>query len=220
MSKWDEKYSNKADVFSSTENWKKEVSLAIKKANIQPNDNVLDLGCNSGKLMVYLAEEMHLGGVTYFGVDPNVCGLEKLLERPERKQFCHVCVQPSLDGFKDYEGELFDKVFFIHAINQVEDIEQLLLDLWKKTKKGGEVIVITHNPYWGHIKQALSFYKAYKPDTTMVRNPTLDQMKTMFYEHGFQFVEGEYFDSIESVKKDWLAKLIGNRVYLKVRKPL
>lgn len=187
VTKWGSKYAKKADVFASTPYWKREAAEVVKIFKTYASKTsgaVLDLGCNTGRFISILKEGAGDNGNTVYGVDVNIHGLRVAKER-----------HPDCQFFETPEGITEEVGFtaFIHTINQVEDLDKLMDTVWDKMKAGGVIVVVTHNPLPSRLRKPLNLFNGYKPDSTMVREPTRGELKQLMYEYGFQCKQAYYF---------------------------
>jgi ubiquinone/menaquinone biosynthesis C-methylase UbiE len=108
----------------------------ISGANIEPDDNILDIGCGTGTLVVNLKRQY--GSAQVVGLDPDPKALRRARIKAERAS-----VSVQLDqGFADqlpYEKESFDHVFssfmFHHLSGQ--ERENMLREVLRVLKPDG-----------------------------------------------------------------------------------
>lgn len=174
-----EKYARKADAFASTLHWQQEAQCVYRE--LGEYGKVLDLGCNTGRFI-----EMFSKGNRWVGMDVNPHALEVAASRLPDHQFI------DFEGLRATPSEEFDAVAFIHAINQVQDLDPLMSEVWRVMKRGARIVVMTHNPLYSLKFLFKNLVNGYRPDPTMVREPRLGQLVQLMYEQGFQKVSADY----------------------------
>jgi SAM-dependent methyltransferase len=180
--KWGHKYARKADVFATTPWWKAEAREVLSHIPY-PVTEVMDLGCNTGRF-IGLCKTGLDEGVNYYGVDVNPAALTIAAQRHTDCSFYRTpSLVPDGIGF----------VAFIHTINQVEDLDTLLGGVWDRMTPGAKIVVVTHNPLPARLRKPLNLFNGYKPDATMVREPTMGELKQLMYENGFRCEQAYYF---------------------------
>jgi alkylated DNA repair protein alkB family protein 8 len=117
--------------------------LEFVKDFVKKGDKVLDFGCGNGRLLELLADKEF----EYFGVDVS----EKLIEIAKNKyQKENTAFQKisSVEKKIPFENEFFDAIYSIavfHHIPSKNYREELVKELYKKTKIGGIIIVTVWN---------------------------------------------------------------------------
>ena len=108
----------------------------ISGANIEPDHNILDIGCGTGTLVVNLKRQF--GSAQVVGLDPDPKAL-----RRARIKAARAAVSVQLDqGFADqlpYENESFDRIFssfMFHHLNKQER-ENMLREVLRILKPAG-----------------------------------------------------------------------------------
>lgn len=174
---WGLTYAHKADAFASTPWWLKEAGIAVEATrDLPPESVVVDYGCNTGRF-ISLCKKVS-SNLKYVGIDPNIEGLKILLER-------HPDVVVTHDA-KYQSDSSADLVACIHAINQMDDAEHELSEMWRILKPGGKIVVITHNPWYSrYVKGPTNLFNAYKGDPTIKREPTRGELQQMLWDAGF-----------------------------------
>lgn len=180
--KWGEKYARKADAFAATEHWKEEAKAALF-LTYGWFGTIVDLGCNTGRLIELARKNGHEN--TFVGVDVNEAALPIAEERLPDVQFYH--------SIASLPRESVDAVLCMHTINQIEDRETVIRDVWNTLDRRGLFVVVTHNPrhqwkYWLRNR-----FNGYRPDETISWEPTLGELKQEMYEHGFRTTHAVYF---------------------------
>jgi cyclopropane fatty-acyl-phospholipid synthase-like methyltransferase len=133
---WDEIFKNKGKVFAEPHENIPDVcqELKIRKAN-----NVLDLGCGSGRHIVYLAKN----GFSVFGLDNSPEGLaiaNKWLneEGVSADLQLHDMIAPL-----PYETDFFDAVISVQVIHhgKMATIRKVIKEIERVLKKGGYIFI-------------------------------------------------------------------------------
>jgi ubiquinone/menaquinone biosynthesis C-methylase UbiE len=178
MSKWGEKYARKADAFASTRAWREEAAIIIKRMDFR-GKILLDFACNTGKFFQEVDRmSKNFAFKEYIGVDINADALTKAY----RTVFLH---PKYFTNTHVLESESVHYVVFMHAINQVEDLDATLQELWRVLKRGGLIAVVTHNPWHFRFFGFRNWFNGYKPDPTIIREPTKGELKQIMWDNGF-----------------------------------
>lgn len=224
-SKWDKRYSEKADKFASTEHWQKEAMMVqqmelggrkgIIASKLTPL-TVLDLGCNTGAFLDVLFRSGATGHIEYIGIDPNREALDELTLRRGSIPLRDGTVGTSMET---QPSNSVDVVVCLHAINQMEDWDKELEHVYRVLKPKGKLIIITHNVWWGKARRLQTILSSYTSDNTMVREPTKTQVvRKLKQDIGLKVTYAKYFDSVENPRQDWIASVLGNRLMVVAEK--
>jgi 2-polyprenyl-3-methyl-5-hydroxy-6-metoxy-1,4-benzoquinol methylase len=118
-------------------------SLADTIRDIKPK-RVLDLGCGSGGLSIWLAK---VCGCTVVGLDRSFAAIEFARERAEKQGLCEK-VSFEVASFEDIKklAGSFDMVVSIDALPFAKDECSVLTDLHQCLNKGGQLVFTTRAP--------------------------------------------------------------------------
>ena len=104
---------------------------------------ILDVGCGTGKLALFIAEQMHLEECVVIGIDTDASKVEKARERALRMREGRVVrfeVQSATQTrFKDGS---FDAVVSLKALHEISDADAALREAFRVLRSGGSIFVI------------------------------------------------------------------------------
>lgn len=134
---------------------KKEIWPEIRtRANrLKAGDRVLDLGCGNGRLLEALKET----AVDYLGVDSSPALISLARQNYPDKQF----VVSDLLNIQEIPDGQFDYIFCLAVLQHLPGVrrrEQALLEMTKKLKPQGEIIISNWN-LWAHKKHRQQLFK-------------------------------------------------------------
>ncbi|MFH4511539.1 class I SAM-dependent methyltransferase [Vibrio alginolyticus] len=118
-------------------------SLAETIRDLKPK-RILDLGCGSGGLSVWLAKEF---GCTVVGLDRSFAAIQFARERTEKQGLCEkVSFEvASFDDIKKLEGN-FDMVVSIDVLPFASDEYSVLTEIYEHLNNGGQLFFTTRAP--------------------------------------------------------------------------
>ena len=168
-------YQQKLIGFNNTPKYKREMSFLTTLVNPQKTDKILDYGCGTGTMMDDMREE---DGPTVYGYD-----VQYYIEEPD-------CFW--------WRQELtfqFNKVYFMHSIAHIPDIEQKLIKLKEEfLLPNSQVYVLTPNASWMTAKNNPD----YIPDPTVVEQFTPKSLEDLFIRCGFKIeILGQFGEELE-----------------------
>ncbi|MFO7263493.1 MAG: bifunctional demethylmenaquinone methyltransferase/2-methoxy-6-polyprenyl-1,4-benzoquinol methylase [Bacillaceae bacterium G1] len=133
--------------------------FAMKKMHLRPGDKALDLCCGTGDWTISLARVV--------GPEGHVYGLDfspKMLEIGQKKvQEADVADRVTLvegNAMKlPFPDDTFDAVTIGFALRNVPDVKQVLKEMVRVTKPGGQVVSLElSHPTWPVFRQVYWFY--------------------------------------------------------------
>ncbi|HEY59916.1 MAG TPA: class I SAM-dependent methyltransferase [Anaerolineae bacterium] len=122
------------------------IRRVVREMNIQPQDEILDLGCGSGRNICLMAN--------YFSSQGRALGLDigaEMLEQSQKrcKKYPNVTIKNQrIDELLQYENE-FDKVFIsfvLHGFIQEKRL-QIIDNAQRALRPGGEFIILDYNEF-------------------------------------------------------------------------
>lgn len=201
MFKWDEKYARKADAFACTETWQAEANHILNLPQFPKKGVVLDFACNTGRFLeLCVSTNLAIKGL---GVDVNTEGLAIA-----NKRMPEFTWETDLSSVED---ESVDYVVFLHGINQVEDLDRTLSEIWRVMKQGAYITVTTHNPTHFKVFGLRNLFNGYLSDVTIKREPYRGQLKQMMWDNGFICKDTYWFGTT-------LVPFLKNRIVFNGRK--
>lgn len=155
-------YKEKLKQFNSTPKYKTEIDFLLKLIQPKEREKILDYGCGLGNLVHKIRNEFNS---ECFGYDVN-----NYRENDDEYLF------KSNYFFK------FDKVYFMHSIAHVPEIEQKLLDLKLLLNPDAKIYVITPNKCY--LDCLLNV--VYAPDPTVIKHRYMHEWIDVFESAGFE----------------------------------
>ena len=169
MNKYNQEYKAKLKQFNSTEKYKNELCFLGKLMLCRKGEKVLDYGCGLGTAVNYIREEYD---ADCFGYD--------------------VVNYREVDDVSLYRSQYFfkfNKVFFLHSIAHVPEIDRKLYDLKELLLPEAKIYVITLNKLWiEHINTP-----EYKPDLTVINHFYPIELEELFKNAGFKIITSGQF---------------------------
>ena len=117
---------------------KKIIPDVISKLNLQPEDNLLDIGCGPGTLLIPLSKVVEM-----------VCGIdnEAVIQRIEKKYKDKGNITTISGNFLEIESQqlkLYSKIVIysvVHYLSSQDELFQFLLKALKLLKPGGRMLI-------------------------------------------------------------------------------
>lgn len=163
-------YKDKLIQFNGTEKYKKEMEFLLAVLNPLSDEKILDYGCGLGRMVWKLRKQYD---ALAFGFDVNNF-------REQDDQFL----------FRDSFYFPFDKIYFMHSIAHIPDIENVLSRLlsWA-VKPTSEIVVITPNSDWLNINKSPD----YIPDPTVNQHQNIHTLEKLFVDLGCKtIIRGQF----------------------------
>jgi len=181
-------YKEKLVQFNSTDKYLEEMEFMINNIDPHKKDNILDYGCGAGTMVKHILKNFE--DSKCFGFD-----VQNLRMGEDSKESFL---------FRDSFHFQMNKIYFMHSIAHIEDIDRILKDLHETfLMEGGEVFVLTPNK--AYLDKCDS--EGYKPDDTVIRHFDQYDLMKLFYSSGYDVKEiGQLGESIDNEQE---------RVYLK-----
>lgn len=128
-------------------------------AKLQPNDNVLEVGCGSGLLMGLVKErfpDLNLDGLEPFG--DGFTQLDSFQKHPIVKELNIV-----RSGYEAYETKKkYDLIYLVNVFEHLQDWRDFITFVTKKLSEKGRCIILCPNygfPYESHFRLPVIFNK-------------------------------------------------------------
>ena len=173
-------YADKLKGFNSTTKYRKELYFLEYILNPNKGDVILDYGCGIGTAVYYF----RLMEYDVWGYD----------------RFNYV----SRKHIRNEYNFKFNKVYFMHSLAHIEDLETKLDKLKWLLQPGAEITVITPNLDWLKAKGA----KNYKPDTTVIQHFDMNSLKKVFTDNGFSLILcGQFGENINGFNERLFIKV-------------
>jgi ubiquinone/menaquinone biosynthesis C-methylase UbiE len=126
---------------------------AIQRLELRPGENVLEVGCGTGRNLSYLQDAIGPSG-QIFGVDLS----EKMLARSralcERKRWNNVTLART-DALVYRAPRLVDAVLFSLSYSVMQNRERILDHIWSQLRAGGRVVIVDGKTMLGIVGRLL-----------------------------------------------------------------
>ena len=136
MPDWDEIFTERGRVFT---NQHSDIERIIKMIKDNNGSRILDLGCGSGRHVVYLTKQ----GFDVYGFDASPKALNMAQEWLKEKSLTANLCEHKMENEFPYEDNFFDAVISIQVIhhNLMRDIRKTISEIERVLKQGGVLFV-------------------------------------------------------------------------------
>ena len=136
MKQWNEIFKEKGKVFTEVQEDMPKVLKILKRNNVQ---KILDLGCGSGRHLVYLVKN----GFDVYGFDIAEKGLEIAKQWLKENNLSADFKAGSLYERLPYQDNFFEAIISTQAINHglIEDIRMAIKEIERVLKSGGLIFI-------------------------------------------------------------------------------
>ena len=118
----------------------KEKVFKIISKEIENDGRVLDTGCGSCDLIIYLAKQK---GVNAVGVDMNNTAFKEALEKVDKKAKRRIkCIKGDAGNLKGFEKESFSSIISLYSLHEFSSPSRVLKECMRVLKKQGKLIVV------------------------------------------------------------------------------
>jgi len=119
--------------------------LMLEKIRFRPNISVLDVGCGTGFPLLELSQRFGLS-CRFYGIDCWVGAVKRLKKKIEAYGLKNVSVVQGDAADMPFENDYFDLVVSNLGINNFNDFDRVLNELYRVTKPGGRLAFTTNPP--------------------------------------------------------------------------
>ena len=112
---------------------------AIRKLNVQPNEQILEVGVGTG-----LALPMYPRHCRIVGIDLSEGMLAKAKERAQAHRLTHVQLQRMDAGAMEFGDDSFDTVVAAYVVTAVPDYRKVVNEMIRVCRPGGRIIMLNH----------------------------------------------------------------------------
>lgn len=163
-----EAYKKKLSDFNNTVKYVEERGMLISLLDLNAGDKVLDYGCGLGRNVHYVNDLAM--GAKCFGYD-----------------YYNLVEEVNDHLFRQSYHFKFDKVFFMHSLAHIPDVEGKLMFLRETMLNPSAIIsVITPNKDWLSLIERAKDYVA---DETVICHFTQQELERLFVHSGFKVLE-------------------------------
>jgi len=136
MPEWDEIFREKGHVFVEPHPQMERLVGAFQARKVK---RVLDLGCGTGRHIIFLAEH----GFQMFGTDASKQAIELAQEWLDEKDLKATLVEHRMEDLFPYEGSFFDAIISVQVIhhNLISDILKTVGEIERILRKGGMLFI-------------------------------------------------------------------------------
>lgn len=177
---------------------------------LRPNAHVLDLGCNTGNLSLYMARQ----GCKVYGIDIARNAVESAKISGKFYKIDNVCFESTDFGAWD-KPEVFDFILCNHVIEHIESDRLWLQKIFMSLKRGGKLVLITPSVYSSFFLINKLFLGRCKFDKEVghLRRYSLREITNLVTETGFTITRTVFLDGI---LRDWFVVCKPLRVFNRI----
>lgn len=152
---WNEIFKHKGKVFSEPHD---SMASIAKQLNRQKAKNILDLGCGSGRHVVYFARK----GFSVTGLDNSQVGIEIARQWLAEEGLSADLRLQNMEEELPYEDAFFDAVISVQAIHhaRVVTIRKIVSEIWRVLRQGGFLFITVPT-----LRNQASTFKQIEPNT-------------------------------------------------------
>jgi 2-polyprenyl-3-methyl-5-hydroxy-6-metoxy-1,4-benzoquinol methylase len=168
------------------------------RSYLRPNSDVLDLGCNTGNLSLFMA----LHGCNVLGIDIARNAIETARKSAKYYQIHNVRFEAVDFVSERVAFDAFDFILCSHVVEHVPRDDLFLRKLFVSTKSGGTLLLITPTIYSSYylLNKHLKGYVAHDQEVGHLRRYSRTGICSALEAAGFDIKKVAYLDSI---LRDW-----------------
>ena len=150
---------------------------AVERLNLKPGDRVLEVGCGTGRNLVFLSRAVGPDGRVY-GVDISEGMLAKARETCEKNGCTNVTLIQS--DAAEYElPELVDGAIFSLSYCTMRHRKLALRHAWEQLKSGGRLVMLDAKALSGWLGRLLYPLALWTLKLTVLGSPDIDELKDL-----------------------------------------
>ncbi len=117
----------------------------IEKMDVQAGENILEVGCGTGRNLVILASRFQ--DATFYGLDASAAMLKTANAKIESKNISNISLKNALANdfnFKETFGlkEPFDIIYFSYSISMIPTWQETIANALANLKPGGSFFIV------------------------------------------------------------------------------
>ncbi len=117
----------------------------ITEMNVQDGENILEIGCGTGRNLAILAKKLHRAN--FYGLDASAEMLETAQKKADRHNLENITLKNSLaDDFSCSKTfgleEPFDTIFFSYSISMIPTWKESIANALENLKSGGSFYIV------------------------------------------------------------------------------
>ncbi len=162
---------------------------------LEPNLNVLDIGCGTGFPLIEISERLG-PSCTVYGIDPWEQAVQRVRLKLKTYAITNVKVSTHAAEAMPFESEFFDLLVSNNGINNVENIEETLAECCRVSRQGAQFVLTFNLP-----ESMIEFYRAVQSvlehhglrdnvvkmqEHIQRKRPTVSQIETWLTTAGFE----------------------------------
>lgn len=146
-------------------------NLGLKKGK------VLEAGCGTGRILLYLAEK----GVSCYGIDPSENMLNILRKKAKQKKIKMIVKKADIEKIP-FKNNTFDGVYTVHVLMHMPDYKKAFKEMYRVLKPNGKLIMDfpNLNSPWTKFSILLN------PKKKRTRIFTIKELKEFFKGHNYK----------------------------------
>jgi len=113
---------------------------AVNALKLNPEDNVIEIGCGTGRNLDMLSKAVAPGGKVY-GIDVSENMLKKAMELKEKKNLSNVELICTDAGSYEFPGNI-NEVLFSLSYAVMSERKEIISKLWRKLSPGGRIVIM------------------------------------------------------------------------------
>lgn len=210
---YDAGYAERMRQFSARPLWQEEARFAMDGVGLPSDARALDIGCNNGGGTEFLSQ---LLGIAFDGVDASEAGI----------QTARNSHPGTANRYQHYDGRIlpfednsFDLVCSMHVVGHVASPHDFLREMYRVTKPGGFLRLITPNADYKLFAIVDSLVGNYHPDPTVRQYFFRKSLTEIVQTAGFVDVISETFGERPLLLRRFPENAYGKiRIVIKARK--
>jgi ubiquinone/menaquinone biosynthesis C-methylase UbiE len=198
--------------------------MLIERMRIREGGAVLDVGCGTGRLALYLSKIVKSSG-SVVGIDPSIHRIDIANNKLKNRMLQNVCFTVgSAETLKNFPESAFDDVYYSSVFHWINDKKAVLKETYRVLNKGGKIGITTINRDNLHSFRAVMIEVLGKPPYARYVKKgegrsypvTMKELETLLAEVGFCeitvdcLIKKRHYDSPQKLIDFYEASSFGN----------